>query len=133
MPTPGLCTAAKLAFLKSMEADDFCIALYGKGAEIGPDTEAYTAHGEVQGPGYVPGGQCLEGIEIGVTASTAWMTWREPVRWENSTIRATHALVYNRSKQDLAIAVLSFGGEVVSTNGPWVLEMPATGGVVRIA
>lgn len=133
MATPGLCTVAKLMFLKSMEADDLYVALYDKSADIGPNTDTYVAHGEVAGAGYVHGGQMLSGVEIGTTASTAWMTWREPVRWENATIRAAYALIYNRSKQNMALAVLSFGGEVVSTNGPWVLEFPATGGTVRIA
>jgi len=115
-----------------MENDDFCVALYGKHASIDPHVEAYTPDGEVAGQGYAAGGQQLRGIVVGVTGSTAWMTWTEPVRWENATIHATHAMIYNRTKNNLALAVLSLGGEVVSTNGPWLLEFPAPGATAVI-
>lgn len=130
--TPGICTAAKLAWLKSMEHDDIWLALYGKDAEIGPSTSAYTPKGEVSGLGYSAGGCALEGIAFGVTGGTAWIDWTHDPRWEVATVRASAAMIYNRTKGNLALAVLTFGGEIASTNGPWWMELPPPGATAII-
>lgn len=130
--TPGICTAAKLAWLKSMEHDDIWIALYGADAEINPNTSTYTPKGEVSGVGYRPGGMRMDGINFGTTGSTAWIDWTVDPRWENATIKAHAAMIYNRTRDNLAIAVLKFAGEVASTNGPWWMELPAPGATATI-
>lgn len=126
MVTPGICTQAKLAWLRSMAEDDIWIALYGKDANLSPDTACYTPDGEVEGMGYERCGQRLTGIAFGIDGSRAWMDWDDP-RWQMSTIKAAYAMIYNRSKNDLALCVLSFGGVISSTNGPWSLELPPPG------
>lgn len=122
---PGICTQAKLAFLKSMEDDEFYMSLYGEGADINPHTESYTSDGEVSGPGYTAGGIRLEGIKFGVTGSRAWIDWDDP-KWDVATIDASAAMIYNRTKNNLAICVLVFE-RTRSSNAPWWLELPPPG------
>lgn len=124
---PGICTQAKLAWLKSMADDDIWIALYTKEANINPNTATYTPDGEVVGMGYEAGGKRLNGMSFGITGSRAWIDWSEDPRWEMSTIKAASAMIYNRSKNDLALCVLVFDGVISSTNGPWWLELPPPG------
>lgn len=126
MITPGICTQAKLAWLRSMAQDDIWIALYGKDANLNPELSAYTPEGEVEGMGYERGGTRVNGVAFGVSGSRAWMDFDDP-RWGVCTIKASAALVYNRSKNDLALCVLSFGSAISSTNGPWWLELPPPG------
>lgn len=135
MITPGICTQAKLAWLRSMEHDDFWIALYGKNANLNPHVAAYTPEGEVVGLGYTRGGMKLEGISFGVTGSRAWMDWSVDPRIEVASISASGALVYNRSKNDLAMVVLAFEEDIISRNGPWWLEFAPAGetATIRIA
>lgn len=123
---PGICTQAKLAWLKSMAQDDIWIALYGPTANINPHTPHYTLEGEVIGMGYDAGGKRMTGINFGVTGSRAWIDWDDP-RWDFCTIKASSAMIYNKSKSNLALCVLVFGDVISSTNGPWWLELPPPG------
>lgn len=125
--TSGICVAAKLAWLKSMEHDDFWVALYGRDADIGPSTTHYTTKGEVRGLGYDAGGCALQDITFGITGQCAWVNWERDPRWEVASIRASSAMIYNRTKDNLAIAVFALSGEIVSTNGPWWMELPPPG------
>lgn len=131
----GTCTAAKLAWLESMQGDTFKVALYASSAVLSPLTATYTTVGEVKGQGYKAGGLVLKGTQIGLDGITACMTF-ESTRWPNATISARGAMVYNASKGNIAITVVDFGQDIVSTNGDWKLPMPALGAttaVVRIS
>jgi hypothetical protein len=125
--TPGICTQAKLAWLRSMAQDDIWIALYTKDANLSPRTAAYTPDGEVAGMGYERGGKQLRGISFGVTDSRAWVDWSEDPRWDVSSIKAWGAMIYNRSMNDLALCIITFDSAISSTNAPWWLELPPPG------
>jgi hypothetical protein len=135
MIAPGICVQAKLALLQSMQHDDIWIALYGKHAALSSNTTHYTPEGEVVGMGYERGGKRLNGINFGVSGSRAWIDWSEDPRWEVASISAAGAMIYNRSKNDLALCVLAFEDVITSKNGPWWLELPPPGetAVVRWA
>lgn len=131
----GLCVSAKLAWLESMKGDTFKIALYGASAILSEFTESYTPAGEVAGQGYKAGGMILRGIQIGVDGRTACMTFDTPI-WQNATINARGAMIYNASLNNIAVVVADFGKDVISTNGNWKLPMPALGAdtaVVRLS
>lgn len=126
MITTGICTQSKLAMLKSMERDEFYLALYTKEANLNPHTATYTPDGEVIGSGYFRGGIRLSKPTFGVTGSRAWMDFDDP-RLENATIKAWGGMIYNRTRNNLAIAVLEFDDVIASTNAPWWLELPPPG------
>ena len=122
----AMCVSARRDWFRGVhqESDVYMIALYDGSANLNVLTERYTTVGEVQGAGYKPGGLRLEGFMAGVDGVTAIMQWKVDPVWKNATINARGALVYNKSKHDLALGVVDFGKAVVSTNGPWVFPMP---------
>lgn len=133
----GLCRTAKRDFLLGVHqpGDRYKIALYGPNAHLNPLVETYTTEGEVVGQGYERGGRPLRGYRCELDGATAVLGWTDTVAWPNATISAAGALVYNASKQNKALVVISFDGLVVSTNGPWEAPMPpctATAGLIRI-
>lgn len=129
---PGICTQAKLAWLKSMEHDDIWIALYTPNANINPHTAVYTPDGEVTGMGYERGGARMEGIAFGVTGSRAWIDWSVDPKWEVASISADSAMIYNKTRNNLALCVLAFGELITSKNGPWWLELSPPGDTATI-
>ena len=52
-------------------------------------------------------------------------------RLKNS-IKAAAAMIYNRSKNDLALCILVFDGVITSTNAPWWLELAPPGDTATI-
>lgn len=127
--TQGVCTgfiAECLIGTHDLSADTLKVALYGSSATIGPSTTAYTATGEVSGTGYTAGGATVAvasgyPLESGQVVEIDF----DDVTWASSTITAaTGALIYNSSKSNKAIAVVSFGAAVSSSNGAFLLEWP---------
>lgn len=115
--------------------DVYKMSLYPNAATIDKNTTAYTSTGEVTGTGYTAGGITLTGYTPGAGSDAAWIDWTDPV-WANSTITARGALIYNSSKSNKSVAVLNFGADIISTNGPFTVQLPtpdATNAVVRIA
>lgn len=127
MITAGLCDAYKLDCQNGVHQpdDEYRIALYGETAALSPATVAYTPQGEVSGQGYKAGGQPMKGRVSGVHAGVGWVSWKDSPRWNDATIKAHGALLYNASKGNRAMAVYSFGECVTSTNGPFVVPLPA--------
>lgn len=115
----------KLAILEGVHQpqDTYMMALYNQSADLNEETLAYTPTGEVQGPGYKPGGLVLTGRATGLSGSVGLLTWANPV-WPNSTLAARGALVYNLSKSNRAVAVIDLGKVVTSTNGEFTVNMP---------
>jgi hypothetical protein len=129
MIVQGLCHSAKQEFLDGVHAagDVYMIALYADGAALSAATKEYTATGEVGGKGYTPGGQILGGRVSGCHEGSGWIAWKDSPFWPNSTIAAAGALIYNKSKQNRAIAVFDFGEVIRSTNGPFRIPLPPAG------
>lgn len=102
--------------------DTLKMALYTSAANIGADTTAYTVSGEVSGGGYTAGGVVLSNVTINTSGTTAYVSFDNPV-WSPASFVAAGALIYNASKADRSVAVLSFGSDKTAS-GIFVVEMP---------
>ncbi len=127
--------SAKLAFLNGNHQPDhtYMVALYARGANLGTNTKFYTPDGEISGPGYETGGKETD-RSSGMAGDSAFLSFDDVV-WENATLTARGALIYNASAPGKpAIAVLDFGKNFISTAGRFAVQMPPAGpeAVVRI-
>lgn len=125
--TQGLCTSFRQELgqaIHNLATDDIKIALYTNAANLGTATTAYTASGETSGTGYTAGGRSLTGktwtVDNGIAIFDA-----TDAAWAAATFTARGALIYNASKANRAIAVLSFGTDITATNGDFTVEFPA--------
>mgnify|MGYP006270115581 CR=1 FL=1 len=107
----------------SVGGDVFKIALYGPSANLNSSTTAYAATGEVSGTGYTSGGATLTSLGVAASGTAAYFNF-SAVSWPASTIAAAGALIYNTSKSNKAVAVLSFGGTFYSANSTFTLTFP---------
>lgn len=134
--TSALCNSFKQEILEGVHdtTDTFKIALYTSSAALDATTTAYSATNEASGTGYDAGGKTLAGLSIGLSGSTAYMTFSDPV-WLDSTITARGCLIYNSSKSNKAVAVFDFGSDIISVNGTFTVDFPASGAssLIRIA
>jgi hypothetical protein len=106
--------------------DVYKVALYLQAnATLDKTTTAYTATGEVSGAGYSAGGTTLAGFSVGLTSDTAHLSFTDP-SWANATITADAALIYNSTRSNKALCVLTFSS-TASTNGSWTLDLPSAG------
>ena len=110
--------------------DVYKIALYADESALSPDTDRYTADGEVEdSPNYTRGGLVLTGGRLTREGAAVAVTW-DRATWLRVTITARGALIYNASNDNAAVAVFPFGRTVRSVNAPFVVEFPATGVIV---
>lgn len=134
----GVCASALVEFMQGVHKSDdvYKIALYSGNAQLDTRIKNYTAAGEVSGPGYMPGGQVLEGIQYEVHEGSdpySCMGWSNSPRWENATIKVRRAVIYNASKGNKAIAVIDFGEDKASSAGPWFVKEGQLLNVIQIA
>jgi hypothetical protein len=116
----GACTVFKSNLLAGNE--DFAsaspytykIALYTANANLGPDTTAYTADGEVTGTGYTATGESLTIIPVAQNGTVAYLSF-DNVTWSSASFTARGALIYN-STTGAAVCVLDFGSDKTATN-----------------
>lgn len=109
-----------------VSTDVYKCALYTTAAAtLNASTTAYTATGEITGTGYTATGTTLAGFTVGLSTNTAYLTFTNP-SWTSSTITADTALIYNSSKSNKALCVLTFTS-TSSSNGTWTLQLPAAG------
>jgi hypothetical protein len=133
----GLVNRAKLDFLRGLHqpADEYKIALYTDRADLGDETQKYSAAEEVRGQGYTAGGSRLQGYKAGLIDGLAYITFA-PVQWDNSTLSARGALIYNATRGNAAVAVVDFGEMKKSSIGLFRIEFPqpsSDGAVIWIA
>ena len=128
MITQGICHSFKtevLGGIHDLDNDVIKIALFTDAANLAPNiTTAYSTTAESSGPGYTAGGQVLSGATISIDGGVAIVDFDDAV-WTNATISAAGALIYNSSKANRAIAILSFDGTKTSTDGDFSVLMPA--------
>jgi len=134
--TQAFCNIAKQDLFNGVHAvgDVYKVALYNSAsATLDKSTTAYTATGEVSGAGYTAGGATLANRVVGAVGDTAYLSFDDP-SWTSASFTADSALIYNSSKSNKAIAVLSFTA-ATSTNGTWTLDLPAAGAsaILRLA
>jgi hypothetical protein len=130
----ALCRSYKAEVMDGVHSlsDEYRMALYTAEANLDAGTEVYNSAGEVEGRGYAAGGMVLTGISSGFSGNAAIINFDQP-EWRQATFEAAGALVYNASKDNRAVAALSFGGNVVCRNGRFAVNMPSDGnGLIRI-
>ena len=126
--TQAIPTSFKAEILQGIHdsADTYKMALYTSDATLGTSTTAYSATNEVVGTGYTIGGTTLSGFNVTTSGTTAILDFNDPF-WENATITARGALVYNASKSNKAVAIYDFGSDIASTNGDFTVSINALG------
>lgn len=100
--------------------DIYQMALYNK--PLDASVTAYVTANEALGKGYRPGGITLVGRKAALNGNIAVLGWDNPT-WVDSTIVATHALIYNYTRERRSVAVLDLGGTFTSSNGPFIVEL----------
>lgn len=118
-----------------LDTDVLKLALYTSGATLNADTTVYSTTDEVAtNAAYSAGGATLTGVTVSTSGTTAFVTF-DNVVFTGAPITAFGALIYNSSKSDKAIAVLSFGADKTSTD-TFIVQIPAgtsSAAILRIA
>jgi hypothetical protein len=117
--------------------DKFKLALYVSSATIGAATTSYTASGEVSSSGtnYTSGGKALVNSGTSVVSTTAFTDFAD-LSFQNVTLTARGALIYNTSFSNAAVAVLNFVTDKTATAGTFTIQFPAftsTAAIIRIS
>lgn len=102
--------------------DTIRLALYTSNATLDENTTVYSATNEVSGTGYSAGGIVLTGTTISTTNSVVYVDFNDAV-WSPTSFTAAGGLIYNASKSNKSIAVLSFGADKTATN-TFTVQMP---------
>ena len=121
-----LTTSFKEQILKGehdLLTDTLKLALYYSTADLSEETTAYTVTSEVVGGGYTAGGVILTGVTINNLNGIVYVSFNNAV-WNPASFTAAGGLIYNASKSNKSIAVLSFGNDKIATNS-FTVQMPA--------
>ena len=134
--TQAISTSFKAEILQGIHdsADTYKIALYTSASTLDATATAYTTTNEVSGIGYTSGGQVLSGFSVTTSGTTAILDFTTDPSWENATITARGALIYNASKANKAVMVLDFGSDKSNSEGTFTIRLPlpdATNGLIR--
>lgn len=116
--------------------DTFKIALYTTSATLDATTTAYSATNEVSSANYTAGGYTLT-ISTTPTSggTTSYISFASPVTWSAVSFTTSGALIYNTSKANRAVAVISFGTAQTVSGGDFTINFPAatsTTAILRI-
>lgn len=135
--TQALCTSFKQELLEAIHDfpnDTFKIALYTSAASLDAATTAYTTSNEASGTGYTAGGNTLSVTGPTTSGTAAFVDFADTV-WSSATFTARGALIYNSSKANRAVAVLSFGSDRAVSGGNFTVQFPTydlNNAIVRI-
>lgn len=142
--TTALCNTFKqelLGGIHDLDTDNLKIALIKPSptGSYGAATTNYsnitTNSDEAIGTNYTAGGQTLDSATIVLSGNVAYVDFADEV-FNNLTISADGAIIYNATKGNRAIAVFDFGGTVTSTSGDFTVVFPAadaSNAVIRIS
>ena len=103
--------------------DTLKLALYTSSASLSTDTTVYTTTGEITGTGYTAGGKVVTGATIANSNNVVYVNF-DNVIWNPASFTTGGALLYNASKGNKSIAVLSFGADKTCTN-TFTVTMPS--------
>ncbi len=117
--------------------DVFKLALYVSTATLGASTTSYTSSGEVSSSGtnYTSGGKALVNSGTSVVSTVAFTDFAD-LSFQNVTLTARGALIYNTSFSNAAVAVLDFTTDKTATSGTFTIQFPAftsTAAIIRIS
>lgn len=124
MITSGLSGNAKMLMLQLLAQEQVKVALYDGGANIGPDTPAYTSAGEVVGKGYRPGGVVLKNPRVWDDRGCACITWDSPTL-PNTSISANGFMLYLPQRGNKCLFVGAYNQTYTSTEGPFTINIAA--------
>lgn len=131
----AVCDSYKRELLEGVHGikDDYRMALYAPGADLGPQTARYDAKSEVKGLGYSAGGGKIPNMRVD-SADGEYFIDFDAVVWTKATLEAEGCLIYNASKGNRAVAVFNFGDRLLARNGRVEVEAPSSGvrGIVRL-
>jgi hypothetical protein len=111
-----------LQAVHNLLTDTIKMALYTSSSNINEDTTVYTTTAEVSGGSYSAGGQIMTGAAINNSNGVVYVTFSNVV-WTPATFTTAGALIYNASKGNKSIAVLSFGADKTAS-GTFTVQMP---------
>jgi hypothetical protein len=111
-----------LQAVHNLLTDTIKLALYTSTATLNEDTTAYSATNETSGTGYSAGGIVLTGATINTSNNVVYVSFNNAV-WSPASFTTAGGLIYNASKSNKSIAVLSFGGDKTATN-TFTVQMP---------
>ncbi len=86
------------------------------------------------GTGYTAGGNTLSVTGPTTSGTAAFVDFADTV-WNSATFTARGALIYNSSKANRAVAVLSFGSDRAVSGGNFTVQFPTydlSNAIVRI-
>lgn len=122
-------TSYKVELLKAVHnfsaagGDAFKMALYTNSAAMDANTTAYSATNEITGVNYVAGGMTLTNLEPTPGGTTGYAQFANAI-FNNVTLTAAGALIYNSSKGNKAVIVIDFGGDKSMTEGDFTVKLP---------
>lgn len=102
--------------------DTIKLALYTSSATLDENTTVYSVTDQVVGTGYSAGGVVLTGVTLNTASSVVYINFSNAV-WNPASFTAAGGLIYNASKSNKSIAVLSFGADKIATN-TFTVQMP---------
>jgi hypothetical protein len=102
--------------------DTIKMALYTSSSGLNENTTVYTTTDEISGTGYSAGGNVMTGATISASNGVVFVTFNNVV-WSPASFTTAGALIYNASKGNKSVAVLSFGGDKTAVN-TFTVEMP---------
>lgn len=102
--------------------DTIKLALYTSNASLSEDTTVYSTTNEVVGTGYSAGGKVLTGPTINTASGVVYISFADAV-WTPAAFTTAGGLIYNASKGNKSIAVLSFGSDKTAVN-TFTVQMP---------
>lgn len=111
-----------LQAVHNLLTDTIKLALYTSTVTLNEDTTAYSATNETSGTGYSAGGIVLTGATINTSNNVVYVSFNNAV-WSPASFTTAGGLIYNASKSNKSIAVLSFGGDKTATN-TFTVQMP---------
>ena len=115
--------AELLQGVHNLLTDTLKLALYKSTADLSETTTVYSTTNETSGTGYSAGGIVLTGVTINTSNSVVYVNFNNAV-WTPAAFTAAGGLIYNASKSNKSIAVLSFGADKTATN-TFTVQMPA--------
>ena len=113
----------------------FKLALYVATANLGADTQTYTAQGEASGTNYSAGGLALTNITPLSASLTGYWSF-DDLTFSNVTLTCAGALIYNSTNGNRAVCVLNFGSTVTKAGQDLTITFPpmgATDSILRIS
>lgn len=109
-----------LRILKDGTVGSYKVALF-----LSLNQDRYSTAGEAKGVNYTPGGKTLPSPTYSQSDTSASMTFTGDITWQNATIAARYAMIYN-TETLYALKVIDFKTVVSSTNDTFKLSMPET-------